>query len=57
MRYVCSIFTATLLASAVGACSSEPTYSRYPAYQASTPNGYYYANSPARQGYYPNIRD
>lgn len=55
MRYVRSIFTATLLASTVGACSSEPTYSRNPAYQASAaPNGYYYANSPARQGYYAN---
>ena len=52
MRYIRSIATATLFASAVAACSSEPTYSRYQT--SAAPNGYYYANSPARQGYYAN---
>ncbi len=55
MRYIRSTVAAALLVSSTAACSSEPSYSRYP-YQASAypGNGYYYANSPARQGYYSN---
>ena len=39
----------------MAACSSEPAQPRY-AYQsgAYAPNGYYYANTPAQQGYYSN---
>ena len=57
MQFIRPILTATLLASAVGACASESSYPPGYAYRsgAYAPNGYYYAASPAQsQGTYQN---